>query len=658
MVPGNKILTRLLCYNRFDNKETVLTGKNNRAATLILLAVALAGALASGRILWKRMSFEKAAGTVQIAVDLPSFYAVAPPGTDINALIEKLKNAGVGAFGVFEYKSKQLVESGLISFEYPIAGANRGNLNGISLRLDAARAVPELISNWKPFLNTYFGPGTCDDNDFVCTIPAVEKSKFDEISFGLEATPKDLHIVPRLFNSPFENKATIRKKISSISDSGKQTVIIFDGDSVLGYPDLTDVVAAAINERGNLDFGMIEITKQDGAHKLAEKLPGRVIPVHSIPSDELAKTPEDEAVSRFRRAVRERGIKMVYVRPYTTLYGLSPEEALERNIEYIEEIAAGIRADGFEIGDVEPMGPFIISQFLRAICLAGAAAFVWLLASAVLKMPAFPGIALAFITFLMGVYLPSGEGKLSIDFLAKLAALGTACTVPALSVSLFFLGRQEGGRACGFGENAVKWVGACAVTIAGAVFIAAMLSQRSFFLRLDQFVGIKLSFLLPLLIVFVVYMIKTDMRFSEFLATPLKYSEVIAGLVLLAALALYILRSGNDAAGAVSGIEVHLRATLENLLQVRPRTKEFLIGHPALLIAGLFPASKKNFFPLLVLFAGLICQISIINSFCHLHTPVAITWTRTTVGMLLGFGTGACLRAVIPLLKKIFTFSG
>lgn len=637
-------------------KGIALNGKTNRTAGLILFAFAIAGLLCSARILWKRAEFERAGRTVQIAVDMPSLYAIAPPGTDMKKVFDRLEDAGVTAFGVFEYKSKRLVESKLMRYEYPASAGEAGaREEGIRLGLDAARAPAELRGNWKPYLESYFGPGTCGGDTFECSIPAIDKNQFEEISFGLAGAPGGLRITPRLFNTPFENRATIKEKVESIPGSQGRTVIIFDGDSVLGHPGLIDVAASAINSRDDLVFGMVEITKQDGARRLAQKLRGRVVPVHSIPADELAKTPRPEAVDRFRRAVRERGIRYVYVRPYTTLYGLSPGEALERNIEYVEEIAGGIKADGFETGVIEPMKPFIVSRLLRTVCIAGAAAFVWLLGCAALGLPAAPGIALSVGALAAGMLLPGpGGAGVDIDLLAKLAALGVACAAPALAVSVFFLDGRGRDRAMPFGENAIKWAGSCAVTVAGAVFIAAMLSQRSFFLRLDHFTGVKLSFLAPLLIFFFIYLRKTKLGMREFLATPLKYSEVLAGLALLAAMAIYIMRSGNEAPAAVSGIEVNLRMALESLLEVRPRTKEFLIGHPALLLAGLFPASRKSFFPLLVLFAGLVGQISITNTFCHLHSPIMLTWTRTALGMLLGFGLGIVLRALAPPLIRLF----
>ena len=69
-----------------------------------------------------------------------------------------------------------------------------------------------------------------------------------------------------------------------------------------------------------------------------------------------------------------------------------------------------------------------------------------------------------------------------------------------------------------------------------------------------------------------------------------------------------------------------LRELLENLLGTRPRFKEFLFGHPCL-IAGISLYSVLPSVSTALIWAGLIGLESIVNSFCHLHTPLSIKST-------------------------------
>src|SRR5205823_12796035 len=100
------------------------------------------------------------------------------------------------------------------------------------------------------------------------------------------------------------------------------------------------------------------------------------------------------------------------------------------------------------------------------------------------------------------------------------------------------------------------------------------------------------------------------------------------------------------------GTEMSLRNMLDRYL-VRPRTKEFLIGHPALLAALLLGATRAGRGVRLSLaLIGSIGQVSMVNSFCHLHTPLLMTVTRVFnglwLGVLIGWGAARLLGRRLP----------
>jgi len=98
----------------------------------------------------------------------------------------------------------------------------------------------------------------------------------------------------------------------------------------------------------------------------------------------------------------------------------------------------------------------------------------------------------------------------------------------------------------------------------------------------------------------------------------------------LAALALILLRSGNEAPIGVAQMELMFRERLEDLLSVRPRTKE-IVGLPALFFFLAYFHNRKP--PSIVLV--------LLGSVCHLHTPIAISLIRALLGALLGVVMGS-----------------
>lgn len=630
----------------------------NRGYTIwLLIVITLVGLCAAGRILWKRAAYEKANRTVQIAVDLPSLSALMPPGLPHSLAVGRLKTLGVDSFGVYEFKAKELMDNhDMIAYRaWPEALSTIGMNDPGNLII----TMPgEWIRGFVPsYITTYFGEKACIAQAAGCRIPDIGPKNLESLTFGLHNTGLDINVIPRLSNTPFENEKTISLKMAALDRITKPSVIVFDGDSVLGYPKLLDSVAEEIRNRPGWSVGLLDMVEQDGAKQLAWKLPGRVIPAHGISEDEMKKNPPAKAVARFRRAVRERGIRFLYVRLYPNYFGLPAPEALDENIDYVEDIVKGVKADGYEIGTAQPLQPFISRKITRAACIAGAVAFAALLCNIGFGLPGWLAALAAVGSFLIAFLLP--EQTALYKYFVKIAALGTACVVPGMSVAAMFLVNQrrtDGLIKPGVGEATARWAAACALTLAGGAFVAAMLAQREYFLRLDIFSGVKFAFIVPLLIVAVMYIVNTGEKLGEFFNSPMRYAEVALGVIAAAVLAIYLLRSGNQTAsgGTMTEQESSLRAGLEALFYARPRFKEFLIGHPALLLVGLIPLGKKRYLGLALLALGVIGQISLLNSFCHLHTPIAMTYLRSVIGIMVGLVFGITLRLAGTIMLWAF----
>jgi len=123
-------------------------------------------------------------------------------------------------------------------------------------------------------------------------------------------------------------------------------------------------------------------------------------------------------------------------------------------------------------------------------------------------------------------------------------------------------------------------------------------------------------------------------------------SLVLFGLALIA---LAVLRRGNDAAGAiVPEWELQLRAWLQDAM-VRPRFKE-IFAHALAPVALLIPWPTWIKNGMLMLIAVGIA--SILNTFSHYHTPLAISLFRVLNGILVGLILGGLGLIVVRRLRK------
>ena len=180
-----------------------------------------------------------------------------------------------------------------------------------------------------------------------------------------------------------------------------------------------------------------------------------------------------------------------------------------------------------------------------------------------------------------------------------------------------------------------------------------LLSDLGFMLKLNEFSGVKLAHVAPdhycLCYCLVNRERETVKVIIEFLASNIKVWYALVVGIMTVALLIYILRTGNDAP-VVSTLELQFRGWLEKVLKVRPRTKEFLIGHPLLLLT-FYLGYRHRFLPILLL--GSIGQISLVNTFAHIHTPLLISVVRAFNGLWLGIIIGIVLIMLFRIVLEL-----
>ena len=125
--------------------------------------------------------------------------------------------------------------------------------------------------------------------------------------------------------------------------------------------------------------------------------------------------------------------------------------------------------------------------------------------------------------------------------------------------------------------------------------------------------------------------------------------------------------TGNSNPAAVSPLELKLRNLLDRDLYVRPRTKSFLIGLPGLWIALMLldrwrkadsaQQAAWGGWVALAIVVGMISQTDIVNTFCHIHTPVMLSIERIGVELVIGAVLGTLFWGCGRLAVKVLQYS-
>jgi hypothetical protein len=231
----------------------------------------------------------------------------------------------------------------------------------------------------------------------------------------------------------------------------------------------------------------------------------------------------------------------------------------------------------------------------------------------------------------------------------KFLALAATIIFPSLGILLGLKGEGSGLKG-----SVLILLRTSLISLCGALLMVGLLSDLSFMLKLNEFSGVKLAHVAPLIIIACVIVWLTEKRETvkviiEFLASNIKVWYALVVGIMTVALLIYILRTGNDAP-VVSTLELQFRGWLEKVLKVRPRTKEFLIGHPLLLLT-FYLGYRHRFLPILLL--GSIGQISLVNTFAHIHTPLLISVVRAFNGLWLGIIIGIVLIMLFRIVLEL-----
>ena len=472
-----------------------------------------------------------------------------------------------------------------------------------------------------------------------------------------EAAAEGLQIIPRLRNWEPVREDSLAAVFAWVANVPNLAGIGFNDQSVPGggtNPVLQDYIAEAIAPLGK-PLISFEFYDQAGLAGLAARLDYRVLRAHAIAENELRKYANlRDAMDRYNLAATERNIRYIYLR----FYGLeNPAASMMSNMELITSVRAGLVAEGLRIGDPSVIPSLAVPVPASFLTGAGVvAAGLWLLA---LGAQSFMKKRLATV---WAALLVAGLAAWALLLLwspvlaAKLMALAGAAVFPSLGILLALRRDRQpwGERLSPARLLRAVWLllVLSAFTLAGAMVMSALLAAPAFMLKLDGFAGVKAAHLIPLVIVPFILWLRENDRYTLFADTVnsrIRFWQLMAGLVLLAGLALYILRTGNESLGTVSELEMQIRQYLDRILSVRPRTKEFLIGHPILLVQ-LYYGYRFSLFPLLL--AGMIGQISLINTYAHIHTPLTISLLRSAHGLWIGIILGAAAIVVLTWIGR------
>ena len=671
----------------------------------VLLAAIFVGFIASFIIGVERHAVEERSRTVELAIDYEGLLELAArEGLPAEAVLARAKEVGITSLAVYETTFKKFNLNGkavALTGADLLARYHAGMLTDPRWRalVEEGKVVgtevyvvghdPVAYAELKDDLMRRFGSArvsilTVGSDEVIAVkdsyeafekrnigLPTDEMMAVNAAGFDVIARPSNYHdCTPNDVRSVFARMEGIRV-----------SAVVFSGTETLGAPKALQTTIDEMRAQG-MTLGLIEgvtqlqFYRQQGMDEIAAGLGyDHVARLYSIPKDELKKLKIDAAVERWVTTDEERNIRINLLRIYEEpAPGLS---LLETNMKYFADTRAALQARGFQIGRAGTFAVYEPPRILRAFVIMGVAAAGMLYLS--LVIPALNRNKRRLL-LLFGVFALIGMGPIFLGAGGKvrlLAALLSANLFPALAM----IGLLDLLRTRRFPKHTPTWrilmaglvlLGiTSALSMMGAAYLSGALSDTRYFLEFDIFRGIKLTFVLPMVLVAIAFLQRFDVfdgRFAaaagalgqikEILNLPVRVGSLLGALLLLGALVVLVLRSGHTSGMPVPGIELKFRAFLEQMFYARPRTKELMIGHPAFLLAVYAAARRAPAMVLLgLVLVATIGQGSMVETFAHMRTPIEMSFVRGIGGVCLGAAIGALLIGLVTawnhLLERV-----
>ncbi|MBQ2022077.1 MAG: hypothetical protein II211_06705 [Peptococcaceae bacterium] len=631
--------------------------------------IVVAGVLCSLFLWGQRMQSEANYKNVQMVVNYSDIVAMA----NANDLTEEefakaLQERGVSAVLYKEWSLGSLNANGQVAIEVgnniehasyvekvskevPVSAANA---YVALLDKNIAVQVKDHVLEKVPGADYY--PGQVD----VITIPIMVPNgdsevvtalnKIKEIGAGFDMasiarmSALGMDTVPQLRSWDNPTDTSLRMAFDEIKAMPNLVYLLFNDKEIPGYPQKNRTVADLLkDDKGNtvVPVATIEFSDQKGLNQLGVLLNKDVIRLHTISNGEMGNLTPDSALDRWMLAARERNMRSLLVRFFDIT---TPGANLQGNLNYVASIQTGLIESGFTLDQpYEKPASIPASTILMAMVGTAVIAGVMLILLE-MRLP-----KLSLLTLIGGIAIWLALLLVNPTMAKKMMALLSVITFPTLSCLLIM--KPE---ARSIGKSVVALLKLCAISYIGAVLMVGLLADILFMLKLDQFIGVKLAHVVPIVAVpFILYIWNEEKPLTfvkQLLEKALDYKWTMLGVLVAVAGVIYLSRTGNSGA-ELSAAESMMRTFLNDVMGVRPRSKEFLIGYPFTLLLFWLGASRKNW---ILTIPAIIGQVSLVNTYAHIHTALIMSMQRSFNGLVLGIAVGLLLIIGVRMLFAIY----
>jgi hypothetical protein len=448
--------------------------------------------LASARILRQRQNWERFNNHVAICVDFDDAYAASiRAGVPFHELLDQMAQHGATHVSLPELTLNRLMASGQFSPRAP----------------SSPRNIPPRIGHW----NYLYGPTDMVAHlasELVVRLPYTEAkalsggtlvfagslSTIGEIGLGFDTvaaeriTSHGLGVIPRPVSYAWPEKSLLDRSLNQAAALG--SLIAFDGDMILGHEMHLSETFEALEREGLTLVYFAESRHQKGDWFVAKRRAPHIVLGHRFTPQDMIPLDFHAAAHHWAHLARERGIRLCYVNFFKVLHATEPLEGLH----YVEHIKQALEQDGFVVSpDVNVPAP-VPTPARNELALSGLSSAGIAASAANALLDDLPeAVALPLI-------LSAAAGAAALPHLERARGHLEEQYAPSYAPKALALAAASFAPITASRANDVNgWFAGLIVQAAAAANLAAVTSGQDYHLRIEEYRGLNLDWLLPAL---------------------------------------------------------------------------------------------------------------------------------------------------------------
>lgn len=502
--------------------------KNLKLSRLLSLTLAVAGSVASSRVLQRRQQWEQRNNRIAICVDFDDAQAAAiRAGVPLAELVNMLASNGATHLSLPELTLNRLLHTGQLTPQAPANPRQDAPRVGHWNYLHGSQPlVRHLVTELRERLP--YTQADCVDEQtlvFAGDLPTI-----GEIGLGFDRALAEkiqangLALVPRPVSYAWPEKELLERTLAQTAVLSH--TVAFAGNMILGHEMHLDETVAAMEVHNLSLVYFCESRHQKGDWFVAKRRAPHVILAHQFTPEDMIPLDFHAACHNWAHFARERGIRLCYVNFFRVLHATAPLEG----IDYVHHLKHALEDAGFIVSREVDLPTPVPAPDTQELALAGVSV-AGIGATAVSSLLNFPeAIALPLTLAAAGgaAALPYLEQQRNQAAMARLAQAHDhdhhhedehshhhddhdhghdhgdlqALYPPSYAPKLLALGAatltpiavQQAMRL----DGTAGWLAGLAYQVAAAAALATSTSGQEYQLRIEEYKGFNLDWFLPL----------------------------------------------------------------------------------------------------------------------------------------------------------------